>query len=229
MNTQKPSPISNNPHQLEITECFYSIQGEGPFAGRPATFLRLAGCNLRCPFCDTNYKRLTTLNPRNTVDLVTATKKNNTNLVVITGGEPFRQNISELLIELNSAGYEIQIETNGTVKPQPSVLAVLSRIRPVIVCSPKGRITKELQPFITAYKYVIGYNVDPEDGLPQNVLGLEMRPDRPRNGFDGIVYVQPMDEHQPKLNALHNELTVKVAQEHDYVICVQMHKFLNVE
>src|SRR3954471_13531433 len=93
-----------------------TIQGEGPYAGHPAVFVRLHGCHLRCTFCDTNFD-----DPDDPVyrvpdlvaeinNLATATTK----LVVITGGEPTRQNILPLCRDLAFCGFKVQIETAGT-------------------------------------------------------------------------------------------------------------------
>ena len=75
-----------------VNEIFTSFQGEGPFIGIPATFLRLSGCNLNCSFCDTDYKESKDLS----VELVKESvlnhlKSNNIHTLIITGGEPFLQ------------------------------------------------------------------------------------------------------------------------------------------
>ena len=107
---------------MKVNEIFSSFQGEGPYIGLPATFLRLSGCNLNCSFCDTDfddYKELT-------VELVKESilqhcKNHNTSLVVITGGEPLLQyeELKELIEELDYTGLTIQIETNGSIKRIP--------------------------------------------------------------------------------------------------------------
>jgi len=95
---------------LRISEIFQSIQGEGPAMGRPATFIRLAGCNLNCDGCDTQLKSW------NEVPCVALLDRIESKRAVITGGEPTQQ-MEELLelIDLSSEkGIEIHIETNGT-------------------------------------------------------------------------------------------------------------------
>ena len=99
-----------------VNEIFTSFQGEGPFIGIPATFLRLSGCNLNCSFCDTDYKESKDLS----VELVKESvlnhlKNNNIHTLIITGGEPFLQwyELVELIKELPSF-VEVHIETNGT-------------------------------------------------------------------------------------------------------------------
>jgi 7-carboxy-7-deazaguanine synthase len=95
---------------MHIAEIFYSIQGEGPAMGRPAHFIRLAGCNLRCEGCDTHLKGWMDLSPEETVEYIESKR------VIITGGEPTMQmaELCELISLLNERGQEIHLETNGT-------------------------------------------------------------------------------------------------------------------
>jgi organic radical activating enzyme len=95
---------------MRIAEIFYSIQGEGPAMGRPATFVRLAGCNLRCEGCDTIHDTLRDLSPEAALEEIAGKR------VVITGGEPTYQidELSKLIDLLYKNGKEIHIETNGT-------------------------------------------------------------------------------------------------------------------
>ena len=101
---------------LDVVEVFPTIQGEGPFAGRPATFIRLAGCHLKCSFCDTDFtsnRALVTV-----FELGARVEKHRHGLVVLTGGEPMRQNIVPLCEALVAGGYTVQIETAGSFWPQ---------------------------------------------------------------------------------------------------------------
>lgn len=91
-----------------INEIFTSIQGEGIDTGKVSTFVRLAGCNLSCSFCDTNFMFNKTMDEGEIVKRVDA--KN----VVITGGEPLLQNIVSLVAALAHRDIAITIETNGT-------------------------------------------------------------------------------------------------------------------
>lgn len=100
---------------MKVCEIFTSIQGETSYTGIPCTFIRLAGCNLRCSYCDTKYAyeegiELTENEIINEVTLI------GVNLVEITGGEPLLQKGTFHLIErLISEGYKVLIETNGTL------------------------------------------------------------------------------------------------------------------
>ena len=94
-----------------ITEIFYSIQGEGRNTGMAAWFIRFAGCNLRCCWCDTDHSEKVKLNQIQIIEqLRTSYCKN----VVLTGGEPSLQDLKPLLLELKVKGYYVAVETNGT-------------------------------------------------------------------------------------------------------------------
>lgn len=90
---------------------FYSIQGEGYHTGTPAVFIRLAGCNLKCPFCDTNHVTYNEMTEQEITDYVAQFP---CKLVVITGGEPTLQLTETLLDKLHKIGKYVAIETNGT-------------------------------------------------------------------------------------------------------------------
>lgn len=215
---------------LEVHSIFYTIQGEGPFAGSPAVFVRLAGCNLRCPSCDTDYTegrqilRIDDIFYR----VENAHNKAMTNkLVVITGGEPFRQNIGKLVEHLECAGYTVQIETNGTMPPPANFSESV-----FVVCSPKaGKVNKGLLPFISAYKYVMtAGSVDPDDGLPILALDHTAVPcvARPHDGFKGPVYLQPADMQHGARNAVNKIAAVQSCLKFGYIFQLQIHKIIGV-
>ncbi len=100
---------------MKVCEIFSSIQGESSYAGLPCTFIRLSGCNLRCVYCDTTYAyeegSFMTVN-----DVLAEVIKFDLPLVEITGGEPLLQDEAFLLINnLVEAGYEVLVETNGSI------------------------------------------------------------------------------------------------------------------
>lgn len=116
-----PNSASNIPPRLRVIEVFASLQGEGPFTGSRSVFIRLAGCDLRCPFCDTVYS----LDPRagkpvSIEELARVVEEERPSLVVVTGGEPLlqRRGVNELARLLAGQGYRVQLETNGTL-PAP--------------------------------------------------------------------------------------------------------------
>ena len=97
---------------LGVVEIFDSIEGEGIRTGMPVTFIRLAGCNLRCSYCDTCYAQKETDGELMSIDDII--KKVNYNAVTITGGEPLlhQQSVLELINKLNYSGHYVNIETN---------------------------------------------------------------------------------------------------------------------
>lgn len=99
----------------KVNEIFYSIQGEGFFTGTAAIFVRLSGCNLRCPFCDTEHNEGSVMS---VADIANAVSKYPARLVVITGGEPSLQLTEELLDALHGLNKFVAVETNGT-RPLP--------------------------------------------------------------------------------------------------------------
>jgi 7-carboxy-7-deazaguanine synthase len=101
---------------LQLSETFYSIQGESSFAGYPCLFFRLAGCNLRCSYCDAKYtyEEPATVTPLNTL-LSEAARYPNA-LIEITGGEPLLQEgVYPLMAALLAAGRTVLLETNGSL------------------------------------------------------------------------------------------------------------------
>src|SRR5512143_248683 len=110
------------PLTLKTIEIFASVQGEGLRQGEPTIFVRLAGCNLRCGFCDTKraWRDGRERPVREIVAEVLKLKKDYpTTWVCLTGGEPLAQNVRPLVLRLHGAGFRVQIETNGTFPPAP--------------------------------------------------------------------------------------------------------------
>lgn len=101
---------------IEICELFYSIQGESSYAGYPCFFIRFAGCNLRCTYCDTRYAYEGDHLFYSTSQILRELDKYHGVLVEITGGEPLLQKgVYSLLKQLLAAGRLVLLETNGSV------------------------------------------------------------------------------------------------------------------
>ena len=100
-----------------VNEIFYTLQGEGAHSGIPAVFVRFSGCNLRCPWCDTEFTEYKEMTAEQIVaevvelyDIPNERRK----MIVLTGGEPGLQVDKPLIDALHAAGFYICIETNGT-------------------------------------------------------------------------------------------------------------------
>mgnify|MGYP005890398431 FL=1 len=106
---------------MRLVEAFASIQGESTHAGRPCFFLRLAGCNLRCSYCDTGYAQSPEAGRAAEVpELVELVRASGLKLVEITGGEPLLTPETPALCRaLLDAGFEVLIETNGSLSIAP--------------------------------------------------------------------------------------------------------------
>lgn len=194
---------------LQVAEIFNTIQGEGPFAGRPAVFVRLTGCNLRCWFCDTTWGDDT--DPRLTPAEIGARVREiagSSSLVVITGGEPLRQPLGELIRNLtepddfDALPFHVQIETAGTYWQECLLGPKVS-----VVVSPKTsrvhRIYAEHGPSFY-WKYVIRDGEVGESGFPTAPMQRHIKkPDERVGGapfvpptFDpNMLFFQPMDEY----------------------------------
>ncbi|MBI1362520.1 MAG: radical SAM protein [Proteobacteria bacterium] len=214
--------------QLWVQEVFYTLQGEGPFIGQPAVFVRLAGCNLVCTWCDTEFESSTWRPSLDELLLdIDAKRQAGCDLVVLTGGEPFRQNVVPLIQALLAKGMRVQFETNGSLwlddMPLDDNL--------FIICSPKTKnLHDDILPRISAYKYVLAAGeVDADDGLPvtsTQKVGQACRLARPVG--DVPVYVSPRDDYDTHKNAANMALCRDVALKHGYRMTIQLHKMIGV-
>lgn len=228
-NLQKIEKQDLSAQTLQVHSIFYTIQGEGMFSGKPAIFIRLAGCNLQCKLCDTDYTSKRT--PMMSYDIVAKVFELSGKfkpLVVITGGEPFRQNIAHLVRTLVSKDYQVQIETNGTL-----FVEGLPWDRIWIVCSPKtGKLNEKLLPHIDAFKYVLKRDsVSPEDGLPLLALDHTASPQvaRPPAGNTKPVYLQPADEQDLIKNKRNLKECIASCMHFGYILQMQLHKIVGLE
>lgn len=100
---------------LPLMEQFYTIQGEGFYSGRAAYFIRIAGCDVGCVWCDVKESWEAHLHPVVSIDeIIKSVKQSGTNFVVITGGEPTMYDLHTLINQLKTNNIEVAIETSGT-------------------------------------------------------------------------------------------------------------------
>ncbi len=163
---------------LQLAEIFYSVQGEGTWTGTPAAFVRLAGCNLACAFCDTDYALKFVAHVDEVVARVRA-EAGDCPMVVVTGGEPLIQRATLALIDaLRADGRRVHVESNGTldVALPPGVWLTVSpkeRLHPAMAARANevklivdGRIPDEWLPAFPAATPVF---LQPEGNKPENV------------------------------------------------------------
>lgn len=237
--------------ELEVSEIFHTLQGEGPFAGEPAVFVRLAGCNLQCTFCDTDFEEV---KDRITADEVVRRvrrvrlREGPCGLVVITGGEPMRQNIAPLIERLCAGGFRVQIETAGTLW-RPSLEHVLEKRSRSgtspgnfgsIVCSPKtARLAPGIGRFIHALKYICrAGEMCVRDGLPVKNTQAKGRPEvRPIRPYDidgscavhpSQIFIQPCYTGDKVQDAKNLVAATQIALRKGYRLSVQLHRIARV-
>lgn len=245
LNQQKPEKRVFELETLDFHSMFLTIQGEGPFTGRKAVFIRLAGCNLQCPNCDTEYtqgrqhefqkdlaQRAADLWRGKDFGLLFADNRSRP-LAVITGGEPLRQEIGPLVRHLLNFGFEVQIESNGVFAPTQILFELLMfHSHCHLIVSPKtSRVHDDCHRLARAFKYVLSYDqVEPTDGLPLRALMHKASPHiaRPNEKFKGDIYVNPEDSKDPIINRLNLEAVVNSCMKHGYIAGIQLHKLLDL-
>lgn len=215
-----------------VHSIFYTIQGEGPWAGRPTIFVRFAGCNLQCSFCDTEFTEgAQPYTLKELVDtLLGMMAEHRCNSFVLTGGEPMLQPITGLITD-NRLFYscaKFQIETAGTVWPKNFEYVQDYLTNTTIVCSPKTpRLDRRMEISYAYFKYIIKADEVDKVGLPNGVY-------RPRDedlAFyvdNNRIYVQSCDEQDADKNAANMAAAVLSSLKHGYRLSIQMHKIAGV-
>ncbi len=180
-----------------VNDIFYSLQGEGYNTGRAAVFIRFAGCNLRCSFCDTefdDYREMTA------EEIMAAISRYPARFVVLTGGEPTLQVDEAFVNLLHQHGFEVAMETNGT-RPAPQNLDWLT-------VSPKQ---KPVRQHCNEVKAVFTDTADVTD------YGLEA----------DYYFLQPCDVGDAERNAAIVERCIDYIKEHpEWRLSLQTHKLV---
>lgn len=211
----KRAPEKGDGSVLKVQEIFPTLQGEGPHTGVASVFIRLGGCNLACDFCDTEFESFAEMALDDILDAVEDFSEDERKLVVITGGEPLRQEIKPLCEALLVEGYQPQIETNGTLwRDLPQGVE--------IICSPKASngqyhaLRPDIIPHITALKYVISRTHQPYTDVPRLAEGV-------------VTWLQPMDEGDPVQNQGNVEHTLQLAEKYGHKVSLQTHKIFALD
>jgi organic radical activating enzyme len=189
---------------LQLSEIFYSIQGEGTWTGTPAVFVRLAGCNLACDFCDTDYSTKFFASVEEIVAMVREAG-GDCPMVVLTGGEPLAQRETLDLIEaLRRDGRRVHIESNGTIfteLPEDVWLCV----------SPKERVDRRMAKRANEAKLIVDSRVPVEH--------LDLFAEKP------TILLQPEGN-----NPANVAIALEYAKTHPkrFRLSLQTHKFIGV-
>ena len=194
---------------MKVDEIFYSLQGEGYHTGTAAVFVRLAGCNLRCPFCDTPQNSGTEMTEDEIVRVVVSYPAR---LVVVTGGEPSLQLTATLVDALHQQDRTVAVETNGT-NPLPDNIDW-------ITLSPKdtylGDAARVVLQHADEIKVIYDGTHDP-------------------CSYDNIAvshgrFLQPCDTGDPIRNRAIQQQTVNYIKEHpEWRLSLQTHKLLQIQ
>ena len=193
---------------LRINEIFYSLQGEGYNTGRAAVFVRFAGCNMRCPFCDTSYDTFREMTPE---DIVKAIQQYPARFIVLTGGEPTLQVDESFIDLLHRHNLEVAMESNGT-RPAPRNIDWLT-------VSPKeqenlGQGTKALWRQPDEIKLVFDERTDPDAVLSKTAFTVP-----------AFCYLQPCDTGDSIRNAsIVNQCVNYIKQHPLWRLSLQTHK-----
>lgn len=196
--------------KIPVVEMFHSIQGEGLHTGKPAFFIRLAGCDVCCTWCDERIAWDETLFPLLTIDeIVDNVKKSNANTVVVTGGEPFRHRLEELTNKLEQMGITRMVETSGTEK--------ITGQWSWITMSPKKHQPPLPENYLKTNELKVVIQKETDFQWAEHNASLVSN--------ETVLYLQPewscFDEIMPKI-------VQYIKSNPQWRLSVQVHKFLNI-
>ena len=197
---------------FRVNNIFYSLQGEGRNTGRAAVFIRFAGCNLRCSFCDTEFESYREMTEE---DILAVIRDYPSHFVVLTGGEPTLQ-VDEAFVDfLHQHEYEVAMESNGT-RPAPKNLDWLT-VSPKTFSGEWGEVRGKRLP--DELKVVFDENTDPETFL--SPLTSHLSP---------LLYLQPCDTGDPERNKAITQACVEYIKQHpQWRLSLQTHKLIDIE
>lgn len=200
----------NYAHEYAVMEHFYTLQGEGAYAGQAAYFIRLGGCDVGCVWCDVKESWDASVHPKLSVQqLLAAAMAFPGRLLVITGGEPSMYDLTPLTTVFKAAGFRIHIETSGT--------NLLQGHFDWITLSPKKfkAPLPEVLPLAHEFKVIVYHSSDVE-WMQQFV---------PLLGPDCKKYLQT---EWSKKDTMHAFIVDYVMQHPNWQLSMQTHKYLNI-
>ena len=195
---------------LPVMEAFYTIQGEGFHQGRAAYFIRLGGCNVGCFWCDVKESWEADKHPKIQIEkIVQQASSEPGRLAVITGGEPLMHNLDELTYQLQSEGFETNIETSGSYQ--------LSGNWNWICVSPKKFKAPTAEALAAANELkVVVYNKNDFAWAEKNAL---------QTNENCRLYLQPEWEKASIITPL---IIDYIKQHPKWELSLQIHKYINV-
>ena len=206
---------------LSVNEIYETIQGEGLLTGTPSVFIRLQGCNLRCPWCDQPEALDFRANAVPVKDILERVKRSPFRHAVITGGEPFTHRNLPLLVKLLlEENFSVQVETNGTLWI-PAMEKVAGSVH--ITCSPKEVANFFVHPKMLEFIKELKFVVD-DDLSTDTLLRSEFEPFLK----EGRVVLQPEGNKRrffKKALSLQKDLALKGFSVR---VLPQMHKLLGL-
>lgn len=198
--------------KIKVSEIFTSFQGEGPYVGTPATFLRLYGCNLNCEWCDTDISTYEMLSVDDVAEiLITQMEFNNIETLIITGGEPTLQmeEVKRLIEELPD-DIRIQMETNG------SLFEYIPEVEFVI--SPKEDKEKVFENYYQYENVFFKFVITSQEDIDE-VISL-----KDKYGYDKTIWLQGEFSQDGEMADLIRENFPRLE---NVKLSVQTHKYLN--
>lgn len=192
-----------------VNEIFYSLQGEGRWTGRPAVFVRMSGCNLSCPFCDTDFTHYTEMTAQDIVEQCLRTGSE-CRFIVLTGGEPSLQADDALIEAWHQAGYYVAVETNGT--------HLLPQGIDWITCSPKKAFVETQAAVVIPHANELKLVFD--DKHPVDCCHLKA----------DYMYLQPCDTGNDEQNAIIMKHCIEYIKQHpEWQLSLQTHKIIGIQ
>ncbi|AWL11443.1 7-carboxy-7-deazaguanine synthase [Saliniradius amylolyticus] len=221
---------------LKLNEVFESIQGEGAYTGVPSIFVRLQGCPVGCPWCDTQHTWSVDLEDKRSEQQVMKESGDSRHWfssdaeqlmalfkrqgyqarhVVLTGGEPAMYDLRDLTQTLHQHGFSTQIETSGTFELQISP-------ETWVTLSPKVDM-KGGYPVLDSV-LAVAHEIKHPVAMERHVEELKALLARPATNLDALVYLQPISQQKRA-----TELAIRTCIAENWRLSLQTHKFIGIE